>query len=146
MCETDVRDKGSEPVVKVPLPPVAIAVRFIDCVNRSDLDGLVATMTDDHRLEVFDEEPLIGREANATAWRGYFESFPNYVIYPHRIVEVTETSVAILGHTTGSHLALADAEESRQTLIWLAEIHFGQVRAWTLVEDIADNRLRLSLT
>ena len=99
MYETDVRDKGSEPVVKVPLPPVAVAVRFIDCVNRSDLDGLVATMTDDHRLEVFDDEPLIGREANATAWRGYFESFPNYIIYPHRIVEVTETSVAILGHT-----------------------------------------------
>ena len=42
--------------MRVPLPSVAVAVRFIDCVNRTDLDGLVATMTDDHRLEIFDAE------------------------------------------------------------------------------------------
>ena len=40
----------------MPLPSVAVAVRFIDCVNRTDLDGPVATMTDDHRLEIFDAE------------------------------------------------------------------------------------------
>ena len=132
--------------MRVPLPSVAVAVRFIDCVNRTDLDGLVATMTDDHRLEVFDEAPLVGREANATAWRGYFERFPDYVIYPHRIVEVTYATVAILGHTTGSHLGLPDDEEVKETLIWLAETSSGQVRVWSLVEDTPDNRLRLSLT
>ena len=42
--------------MRVALPSVAVAVRFIDCVNRTDLDGLVATMTDDHLLEIFDEE------------------------------------------------------------------------------------------
>jgi hypothetical protein len=115
-------------------------------VNRTDLDGLVATMSDDHRLEIFDEEPLVGRDANATAWRGYFASFPNYVIYPRRIVEVTDSLVAILGHTTGSHLGLPDDEESRETLIWLAETSSGRVRSWTLIEDTADNRRRLSLT
>jgi SnoaL-like domain len=134
------------PDVKTPLPPVAVAIRFIDCVNRGDLDGLVATMTDDHRLEIFDEEPLLGKDANAAAWRGYFEGFPNYVIYPHHIVEVTGSLVAILGHTTGSHLGLPDAEESQETLIWLAETRSGQVRVWSLIDDTPDNRRRLSLT
>ena len=85
--------------MREPLPSVAAAIRFIDCVNRNDLDGLVVSMTVDHRLEVFDEEPLVGREANAAAWRGY------------------------------SHLALPDDEEARQTLIWLAETNSGRVQA-----------------
>ena len=128
------------------MPSVAVAVRFIDCVNRNDLDGLVATMTDDHRLEIFDEEPLIGKDANAAAWRGYFENFPNYVIYPHRIVEVNDTLVAIIGHTTGSHLGLPDDEESRETLIWLAETRSGRLRVWSLMEDTPESRRRLTLT
>jgi hypothetical protein len=140
------REREGGPVMRKPLPAVAVAVRFIDCVNRSDLDGLVATMTGDHRLEIFDEEPLVGREANAAAWRGYFDSFPNYVIYPHRIVEVTDAAIAILGHTTGSHLSLADDEEAQETLVWLAETHSGQVRAWTLLEDTSECRERLFLT
>ncbi len=131
--------------MKVPLPAVAVAIRFIDCINQTDLDGLAATMSDDHRLEVFDEQPVIGRKANTAAWRGYFESFPDYVIHPQRI-EVTGGSVAVLGHTTGSHLALPDDEESRQTLIWVAETDAGRVRVWRLVEDTPSNRSRYSLT
>jgi hypothetical protein len=42
------------------LPPTAVALGFIDCINRGDLDGLVALMSDDHRLEIFDEPPVVG--------------------------------------------------------------------------------------
>jgi ketosteroid isomerase-like protein len=127
-----------------PLPAVAVVVSFIDCVNRGDVDGLGRLITDDHTLRVFDEEPLVGREANIQAWRGYAESFPDYVIYPHRISDLGGT-VAVLGHTTGSHLGLSDAEESRLTLIWLAEVADGAVRRWSLVEDNPENRRRLGL-
>ena len=68
-------------------------------------------MTDDHALDVFDEPPVVGRPANFEAWRGCVNSFPDYVIYPHRIALSGDT-VAILGHTTGSHLGLPDEEES----------------------------------
>jgi SnoaL-like domain len=127
-----------------PLPPVAVVVSFIDCVNRGDVDGLGRLMTYDHTLRVFDEEPIVGREANIRAWRGYAESFPSYVIYPHRISDLGGT-VAVLGHTTGSHLGLPDAEESRLTLIWLADVADGVVRLWSLVEDNPANRRRLGL-
>ena len=122
-----------------PLPPVAVAVSFIDAINRRDLDALSALMNGDHRLEVFEEEPLVGKNANADAWRGYFDGFPRYVIYPHRIAE-TNGSVAILGHTTGSHLGLPDDEERTLTLIWIADINNGTVTRWKLVQDSPTNR------
>ncbi|HEY3057690.1 MAG TPA: hypothetical protein VGL99_01820 [Chloroflexota bacterium] len=53
--------------------------------------------------------------------------------------------MAVLGHTTGSHLALPDAEEQRMTLIWLAEVVDAKLRSWTLVEDSAANRQRFGL-
>ena len=101
-------------------------------------------MSDDHELKVFAETPLAGRDANIAAWRSYTESFPRYVIYPHRIVE-HDGYIVVLGHTTGSHLGLADAEETKLTLIWLAKLSGGSLCSWTLIEDTADNRYRLGL-
>lgn len=121
------------------LPPVPAVVSFIDCINCGDVDGLGRLMTEDHELKVFDEPALIGRDANIVAWRGYAEAFPNYFIYPHRIADVGGT-VAVRGHTTGSHLGLPDDEESKLTLIWLGVVADGALRSWTLVEDNAVNR------
>ena len=126
------------------LPPVAVAIGFVDRINRGDVDALGKLMTDDHELLVFDEPPVAGREANVDAWRGYLQSFPDYVIYPRRIAE-SDRNVAILGHTTGSHLGLPDAEESSLTMIWLAEVVGGAVRRWRLVEDEPENRRRFGL-
>jgi hypothetical protein len=47
--------------------------------------------------------------------------------------------VAVLGHTTGSHLGLSDEDEQQLTLIWIAEISDGAVRAWRLLEDSPEN-------
>jgi DNA-binding PadR family transcriptional regulator len=125
-------------------PPVAVAVSFIECVNRRDLHQLGHLLTDDHELRVFGEPPLVGRQANIEAWRGYFESFPHYTIYPRAITE-REGTVAVLGHTTGSHLGLADDEERRHTLIWLAVASRRELRSWTLVEDNRTTRQRFGL-
>jgi SnoaL-like domain len=126
------------------LPPLAAVISFIDCINRGDVQSLGRLMSDDHQLRVFDEDPVVGREANLAAWRGYAEGFPEYVIYPIRIAEHNHV-VAVLGYTTGSHLGLPDVEERQLTLIWVAEVDAGLLRSWTLVEDNAENRGRLGL-
>jgi ketosteroid isomerase-like protein len=131
--------------VRNPLPPVPLTLAFIDCINHADVPGLVSLMSADHRLCVFDETPLTGRDENERAWAGYFDAFPSYVIYPHRIAESAQGVVAVLGHTTGSHLRLADDEESRQTLIWVAEHHSSAISGWTLIEDTPLNRERYGL-
>jgi limonene-1,2-epoxide hydrolase len=128
----------------MPVEPVRVVLRFIDCINQGDVQGLGRLITDDHQLKVFDEAALVGREANLAAWRGYVESYPAYVIYPHRIAERAGV-VAVLGHTTGSHLGLPDEEESQLTLIWLAEVVDGALHSWRLIEDTPDNRQQFRL-
>ena len=100
-------------------------------------------MTDDHELIVFDEDALAGRSANVEAWAGYSAAYPRYVIYPRAIAETRDGAVAVLGHTTGSHLGLADDEERKQSLIWFAEVANGRLRCWRLLEDTPDRRSEL---
>ena len=120
-------------MARVPLPPLAAVVSFIDCVNRGDLDGLVARMTDDHTLVVLDEAPLVGREANREAWRGYFAAFPTYVIHP-RELRADGARVEVRGTTTGSHLGLPDVEEQRLPVLWRAEVAGGRLARWQVAE------------
>ena len=118
------------------LPPRAAVIKFIDCVNRGDLDGLAELMTD--------EPPLVGRDANEDAWRGYFTSYPDYVIYP-RHVTARDISVAVLGTATGSHLGLPDDEEMKLNVIWLAEVVDGRLSRWRIAEDTPDLRAQTGI-
>jgi uncharacterized protein len=131
--------EASAPMPAPRRPPVALAISFIDCINRGDLAALVALMSEDHRLEVFTEPPVAGRAANEAAWQGYMKALPRYFIHPHRISE-RDGVVAILGHTTGSHLGLPDDAERRYIVIWLASCRDGLIHAWRLVEDSPLNR------
>jgi ketosteroid isomerase-like protein len=126
------------------LPPWALAISFIDAINGNDLDRMAALMVDGHTLVIFDEAPVVGRATNLQAWAGYCGSWPNYVIYPRRMAQVGD-DIAILGHTTGSHLEVPDDEESALTLIWICRTGRGQVTAWELLEDTAANRARWDL-
>ncbi|MGI8332733.1 nuclear transport factor 2 family protein [Actinomadura scrupuli] len=125
--------------MRTPQPPVAVAISFVDRINRADTAGLSTLMSADHELRVFDEEPVIGRAANAEAWAAYFADFPDYVLYP-RTLAADGQMVAILGHTTGSHLGLDDDAEARLTLIWLVRARDGEVLSWTPLEDTPAHR------
>ncbi len=65
---------------------VEVTREFIACINAGDVDGLGRLITVDHQLIVFDEAPVVGRDANIEAWHGYASSWPEYLIYPHEIV------------------------------------------------------------
>ena len=129
---------------RTPLPPLAAVVGFIDCVNRGDLEGLAGLLHEDHRLVVLDETPVVGRDANVEAWRGYFSSFPDYVIYPRHLT-AAGSRVAVLGVTTGSHLGLPDAEEAALTVIWLAEVSDGKLSLWQVAEDTPARRSQAAI-
>ena len=48
---------------RLPTPSEVVA-SFVDCINRRDLDGLGALMSDDHLMVVFGNEPIQGRAAS----------------------------------------------------------------------------------
>jgi ketosteroid isomerase-like protein len=131
--------------VRSPLPPVAAVIGFIDAINRGDVDRLVALMSPGHRLQVLQEPPLDGREANRRAWNGYLTSFPGYVIYPDRIVHRGD-DVLVLGSTTGSHLGSSDQEERQLKVIWRATVRDGLLTLWQVIEDTPGQRALLGLT
>ena len=130
--------------VRTPLPPVAAVIGFIDAINWGDVDRLVALMSPDHRLQVFQEVPVAGREANRDAWNGYVTAFPDYVIYPDRLVHRGD-DVLVLGSTTGSHLGLPDQEERQLKVIWRATVHDGLLTLWQIIEDTPGRRASLRL-
>jgi ketosteroid isomerase-like protein len=129
--------------VTLPLLPTVRA--FIDRINRRDLNGLLALMTDDHCLKVLDEDPSCGKEGLREAWRGYFDALPTYLIYPRQMAS-TGSTVAILGHTTGSHLGLPDDAQSKLTVIWTAEVRDGLLASWTVLADTPETRATLGLS
>lgn len=126
-------------MARTPAPPLAAVVSFIDCINRADLDSLAGLLHENHRLEILDEEPLVGRDENVSAWRGYFEAFPAYVIYP-RYMTSHEGRVAVLGTTTGSHLGLPDHVEAQLGVLWQADVVDGLLTRWAVLDD--DERSR----
>ena len=131
--------------VRTPLPPVAAVIGFIDAINRGDVDRLVALMSPDHRLQILQEPPLTGQEANRGAWNGFVTAFPGYVIYPNHIVDRGD-DVLVLGSTTGSHLGLSDQEERLLKVIWRATVRDGLLTLWQIIEDTPRQRALLGLT
>jgi hypothetical protein len=95
-------------------------------------------------MELFDEPPVVGRAASAAAWRGYCDAFPAYVIHLRAVV-ARGGRVAVLGHTTGSHLGLPDDVEAQETLIWVVDVAGDRVARWKLLADSAAARADLGL-
>lgn len=119
--------------------PLAVTLGFVDAINRGDIDRLASMMTEDYELKVFHLPPEAGLAKGVAGWRGYASAYPRYLIHPSRLA-VQRDTVAVLGTTTGSHLALPDDEEMQLTLIWLSEVSGGKVRRWILIEDTPENR------
>jgi ketosteroid isomerase-like protein len=123
---------------------MAAVVSFIDAINRGDIERLVALVAPDHQLQVLNEEPVIGREANRDAWNGYATAFPDYVIYPDRIVDRGD-DVFVCGSTSGSHLGLPDDQERQLGVIWRATVRGGRIALWQIIEDTPQQRVIFGL-
>ncbi|HEX6858100.1 MAG TPA: hypothetical protein VF204_22635 [Streptosporangiaceae bacterium] len=72
-------------------------------------------------------------------------AFPDYVIYPDRLVHRSD-DVLVVGSTTGSHLGLPDHEERQLTVIWRATVRDGLLTLWQIIEDTPEQRALLGLT
>jgi hypothetical protein len=96
----------------------AVVVAFNAAINRRDLPGLGRLMADEHRFVDTAGTTVIGKPACLDAWRGFFESFPDYRNAfdsvrggPGGIVEVqgrSECSVAALAGPARWRAVVAD--------------------------------------
>jgi ketosteroid isomerase-like protein len=121
-----------------------VAFRFVERINRQDLEGLLGLMTDDHDLHVFGDHDLSGKEAQREGWRGYFDLCPDYMIHVWEMHVRGDTAV-LVGSTTGSHLEQPRLTEFRDPLIWTAKVRDGLVSEWALHRLTDENRERLGI-
>jgi ketosteroid isomerase-like protein len=118
--------------------PASVAVRFNECINGRDIDGLSSLMSDDHRFIDSADEVISGKEGCLHAWQGFFESFPDYRNV-FTSVTARDEVVVIAGHSECSVPSL------RGPALWTATIRAGTVTEWRVYDDTPENRRRLAV-
>lgn len=124
---------------------IKVTLDFISAINRGDFDTLSALMGPKHTF--IDIEGKVEQDAEriAKGWCAYLQDNPNYHIYIRQIF-ILDEGIAVIGHTTGSHLNLPDsAEFHNEGVIWVAQVAQGKLRQWQLYSDTVKNQLLLNL-
>lgn len=111
--------------------------RFVDAINRHDVDSLLALMTEDHRFIDSEGTVLSGRGRLESAWRGYFEMVPDYSLVIDTEL-ASEALVALFGAACGT-LAVGGAISPENR--WSAPVgvracvESNRVREWQVYAD-----------
>ncbi len=106
----------------------SVALSFIDCINAGNSMGLMALQTENFTLIDYEGNVYQGRDG----WYDYFTDNPEYKIHVRHII-TSGTGVAILGRTTGSHVA--PEVEEKETILWTAEVRDDLISEWRLYSD-----------
>jgi ketosteroid isomerase-like protein len=102
---------------------VDVALDFVDRINRHDLGGLVALMTEDHRFVDGLGQEVGGREQMEKGWLGYFAWFPDYSIKVDEVMSHGNV-VAMFGSAQGTYSGKGNP---------LADTHWEIPAAWKAV-------------
>ncbi len=116
------------------------AVAFNEAINQRDLDALDGLMTDDHTFIDSDGKVLAGRQRVLEAWRGFFETFPDYRNEWSRVIPMGGTVIAV-GRSVCSTEPALDGPA-----IWAARTADGKLSEWRVYEDTPSNRSHLGIT
>ncbi len=118
--------------------PKLIALLFNEAINARDLERLVACTTDDHRFIDTENNVVSGRDAVERAWRGFFDSFPDYRNHFETLTSRDERVFAI-GRSSCSFAPLEGPA------LWTALIRADRVAEWRVYVDDEASRRALGL-
>ena len=113
-----------------------VALAFNDCINRGDLAGLSALMSDDHVFIDSAGARVPGKASCLKAWEGFFSAFPDYRNHFER-TRVDGGRVAVSGRSTCSDARL------QGPALWSAEVRGGLVSERRVYKDTPSERARL---
>ncbi len=111
---------------------VDVVLAFVDYINAGDLDGLCSLMTDDFTFIDYRGKVERSKDIMREGFGSYFSEYPDYKIIVSKVL-TGGSGVAIIGSTTGSHIP--PEVEAKETVLWTAEIHDGQVAEWRIYAD-----------
>lgn len=112
-------------------------LRYIDAINKADVDTLYDLMTDDHVFIDAHGNKVEGKTAMKQSWIGYFEMFPDYKIEIKDRLE-RDNLICILGFASGTYKNIKDKENHwRVPGAWTAIIKNDQIKQWQVYADNA---------
>lgn len=117
--------------------PERVALRFVNEINRHDVEALVQLMSADFRFVDGLGQEVRGKDRMREGWTAYFARFPDYRITIREHLSLGPV-VALFGTASGS--ATRDGEPSfahRWTLpaAWRAVVREGRISEWQIYTD-----------
>ncbi len=106
----------------------AIVNAFNEAINRRDVAGLALLMTPGHRFIDSAGGTVAGLDACVEAWRGFFDSVPDYRNIFDDVVDAGGGTVLVHGRSECSVPELHGPAE------WRAEVIDGRVDVWHVTE------------
>ncbi len=116
-----------------------MALRFVNEINRHDVESLLALLTDDHLMIDADGAEIRGRDRLRAAWTDRFRAFPDYHLGVKEWFQNGRT-VGMFGTASGT-FAVGDqlpAENRWRTpAAWRAVVRDHQIALWQAYLDRA---------
>jgi len=115
-----------------------VVLRFNECINDQDIDGLGKLMTADHVFIDSSDEVHRGKDLMIQGWQEFFDTYPDYQNH-FSIVEERGDLVLVIGHSTCSYDPLDGPA------LWTAKIEGDLIAEWRVYLDTIENRHKLGL-
>jgi ketosteroid isomerase-like protein len=115
------------------------ALRFVNEINRHDVESLLALLTDDHVFTNAEGEEIRGKDRLRATWAGYFRSFPDYHLGVKEWFQNGRV-VAMFGVASGTFAVgeLLPAENRwKAPAAWRAVVRDHQIAQWQIYLDRA---------
>jgi ketosteroid isomerase-like protein len=118
---------------------VRVALRFVNEINRHDVDALLRMVSSDHVFVDSRGQELRGPEKLAAAWTAYFAMFPDYrvVIDDHfgegPVVGLFGTASATCRGPDG---AMPPENRWKIPVSWKAVVRDGRIERWQVYADL----------
>ena len=109
-----------------------VALAFVDRINRHDVGGLFALMSEEHRFVDGLGQEIHGRGKMEQGWAGYFAWFPDYSIEVENIASKGNV-VALFGTARGTYSA--NGAKWKIPAAWKAVVRKGRVAEWRVYAD-----------
>ena len=118
------------------IDPKLTALRFNQCINDHNIDGISNLMSEDH-IFIDRHGDKYGDMVNG--WIEFFNNFPTYKNVFTR-VESRKNIVILIGYAIWSRNSL-----EKDHAIWTATIENDLVSKWQIFDDTEENRKRLKI-
>jgi len=109
-----------------------VVLDFVEAINRHDVKGLIALMTEDHLFFDGLGQTVRGRERMEKGWVGYFGWFPDYCV---RVDEILSKGnlVGLFGTAQGTYSVngkLLPENHWEIPAAWKAVVQDGHISEW----------------